>query len=72
MFIFVLPHKFFNNRSNFGITLAWCFPCLLSFIQKKNDDLMFFYQIDDKINSYYLFIQTRFHFGVEKQLSMNN
>ena len=41
---------FFNNESNFGVISA-----LHSFIQTKNDDLMFFYKIDDKINSHYLF-----------------
>ena len=46
---FMLPPTFFNNRSNSGITSARCF-LLSAFINtEKNDDLMSFYQIDDKI-----------------------
>ena len=32
------------------------FLCRLLFIQLQHDDLMYFYQIDNKVNSYYLFI----------------
>ena len=56
MFIFVLPPTFVNNKSNFEITSAQCFPLSAFIHTEENDDLISFCQIDDKINSYYLFI----------------
>ena len=56
MLIFVLPPTFFNNRSNFEIMSARCFPFSAFIHTEGNDDLMFFDQIDDEINSHYLFI----------------
>ena len=48
------------NSSTIGLTLKLRQPGYLplsAFIHtEENDDLMFFYQIDDKINSHYLFI----------------
>ena len=49
MFIFVLPPTFFNNRSNFGIRSAQCFPLSAFIHTEENDDLMFFHQIDDRL-----------------------
>ena len=58
MFIFVVPPTFFNNRSNFGITSARCFPLSVSLhTEEKCWSNVLFYHIDNKINSLYLFLQ---------------
>ena len=45
---------FFNSRPNLGIMSVQCFPSPA--LIQQNNDLMYFYQIDNKVNSYLLFI----------------